>query len=143
MEGEFCSTTDRALLVGLTLSLIGGGLCAWLIVELMNWTNPRPEKIPGEKHDNCIKAFVSKNTMGLLERFAITAIATYNLSAAGAFILAWMGLKLAANWNRSGRGGSDDAGWRYLGRRTQASLTGSLVSAGFAIAGAMMICAKI
>ena len=96
----------------------------------------------------CTKKF------GYIERAAITIIGIYDLQAAGVFVLTWMGLKLACYWNRPGRirprkdneneieAAEAEEIIRRVARGGLTALIGSLISALFGIAGALIATGK-
>lgn len=152
MEGQFCSVGIWAFIVswGFVVSVVGGWVFTSVVVIGLRWwadgRSPYRYECPFED-----KFFWITSIEGAIERIAITGIATYNLRAAGAFVIAWIGFKLLSGWNRQRRSmphsrdedqrDSRDDDW--LVRRAHSALTGSLVSAGTAIVGAMMICGKV
>ena len=143
MDGHFCTASPCMLPYGVLLSLAGAvaGLVVYGLRKLAGTWKPQP----------CAR-HLYEILVGIIERGAITLIAVYDVKGAGAFAAAWIGLKLASGWNRKQRDVTDSGGGTDKASDTetddelrvgaQTSMVGSLISALFALAGAMIICGK-
>ena len=92
---------------------------------------------------------------GMIERLVIALIAAFNPQYAVIFAVSWMGLKLASGWNKAGspnerhKPRSDremrhkQSEWEKHKRAAMGSMSASLVSASFGVAGGMIIHGKI
>lgn len=88
---------------------------------------------------------------GMLERLVIALIAAFKPQYAVIFAVSWMGLKLASSWNMAGRPNErhtprsdrelrhNQLEWEKRRRSTMVSMSASLVSASFGVAGGMII----
>lgn len=151
---------------GYIIALAGGAVATFIIVEFLRWLGEvdwneeqnRPKKLFKEKIQftewKFWKLQIFTILFGVLERLAIMWIAIfdityrYELKGVGSFSLAWIGFKLACNWNRPGRFAPRpinelvDEAKKAEGRFTRAArgglsaLIGSLASIVFAIWGA-------
>lgn len=134
MEGHFCTNGDWAW--GLIISLLVGGVVVLPVLWGLRWLGRLDQT--WDWRLICF-GFV----FGFIERGAITLVGAYDLEKAAAFSVVWLGLKLASGWNRPQRGMLDDKQGHILARNSFVALCGSLISVGFALAGAMVICGKL
>jgi hypothetical protein len=83
---------------------------------------------------------------GLVERVFFSLIVAYDISGAAPGMMAWIGLKMAANWNsaeaRLGDGKSEPSDRDILNRRFTALITSALAM-GIAMIGGLIGSAKI
>ncbi len=80
-------------MIGYAISLIGGGYFAWLFLGFMRskWMlGPKPETDADR---------IWPWLTGVVERSAFTTLIVIGLSDIGTMMMAWLGLKLATNWN--------------------------------------------
>ncbi len=126
---------------GLFMSLIDGGVAAFGIVETLRFLGSVP------RFPRSIKLCALTALTGLLERLGVTLLTVWNPTAALAFAVAWMGLKMAANWNRPGRLEAsqfepdvpEPEKWIRVARGAMSALLGSLVSLGFGVLGGLVV----
>jgi len=136
MENEVClaiaSSCDWA--AGLAFSVVAGGIVTGLVVSGLRWLARVWEW-------NGWRLEASTAVKACVERLAITLIAVYNFEAAAAFAVVWMGLVYATYWNRPNRTlSADDEEIRRWARRSHTALLGYLLSAMFALGGALIVC---
>lgn len=140
--------------MGQCLFLLAGVLGSLLVaVSLGGWaaerTVDRLHQLAPMPVDRDPKRKKFTRLHGQIERIWIALLAIANLGLAVAFTTAWMGLKLASNWNRPGGPGDNpppDAtelmarhARNRQARGALSALAGSLVSAGIAIAAGQLI----
>ena len=89
--------------IGLTVSLPVGHLAAYYF---RNWRRSYLKKIIGEKipisqpEEQILKRDILPIITGLLERIFFTLLVAFDISGTGVAMMAWLGAKMAANWNR-------------------------------------------
>jgi hypothetical protein len=112
---------DWVTLLGVLLVLtVGGWGFVGILMWLMRWhVFRRPQKECWGRLDFWL---------GSVERLVATAMFVWHVSYLGAFIGAWVALKLAANWQRL-KSTSDE-----VRKGTLMALIGNIFSFGFAIA---------
>ena len=123
------------------VSLVAGHIAATIVVETLRFLGSVPRFTGSIKHS----AFTVLT--GVIERLAVTLLTVWSAGAALAFSGAWVGLKMAAGWNRPGRQESYQFGsdvsepeqWMRAARGAISSLLGSLVSLGFGIVGGLVV----
>lgn len=133
-------------------------LCRWVeglffalfigtfVVALLVMALRRLGEVPNPIGFN-IKARLFGFITGIFERGFFLGVAVAEPLAALAFGPAWMGLKLAANWNRAGRveafdwpeGTTEEVKTERLARGAFSALFGSLFSISFGIGGGLIV----
>ncbi len=119
------------LLLGHAIALIGGGIVTPLVLNAVRkWqgitANPEPPKgaprpVPGW-------------LTGLLERLLFTWLVALSVSGTAVAMIAWLGIKLAADWSRPD-GEMNVAIWRGM---AASALLAGMVSMLFALAGGIL-----
>ena len=134
MNGQFCTASVcQWVLGGLLVSLVLGAVAAPVRYGL--------RKLAGTWEPQSCKRHIYDFLIGFIERGAITVIATYDLKAGAAFATTWIGLKLASGWHRSRKDlTNEEVDILAVGATT--GMVGSLISALFALAGALIICGQ-
>ena len=118
-----------ACLVGLSVSLVGGGLAAHVCLRMLRLTAEKDTK--GKR--------VPPWVTGVVERLFFTCFAAFSFQAAPGAMITWIGLKMLTNWNRLS---SPDAAENQKQRALAFSaLLGGLVSMLFALIGGL-ICSR-
>ncbi len=85
-------------LIGLTFSVVGGGLVTWAFLKILRkWMRlpPKP-KTDGKKAPRGVPPFVT----GAVERLFFSILVAFSVEGFAAAMVAWIALKLATNWNR-------------------------------------------
>lgn len=85
-------------LIGLTFSVVAGGVVTWMFVEtLRKWMRlPRKPKTKGKTAPRGVPPFVT----GAIERLFFSVLVAFSVEGFAAAMVAWLALKLATNWNR-------------------------------------------
>lgn len=121
---------ESKLLWGMIVSLLGGWLAVWLLERWLRLYT-------GEKSELQQRARVPGWITGFIERGVFTLFIAYEVLFVGALIVAWLGSKLASNWNRPA--GNTDESWIAF---AFAALNLGLVSIAFAVIGGRIACSK-
>ncbi|VVP26484.1 hypothetical protein PS862_04133 [Pseudomonas fluorescens] len=117
--------------IGLMLSLVGGGIVCWIFLKALRWwlgDSPKPRLSEGSKG-------VPPWITGVIERLFFTILIGLEVSAGPTAMIGWLGLKLATNWNHPDWKGKPNARTHAL-----SALLGGLISMLFAMLGGL-ICA--
>ena len=80
----------RQWVIGLAVSVIAGGIFTWLFLKGLRWQFDVPSNQP--------KGIPSWLT-GVVERIFFTVIIGLGVQDVPTTMIAWLGVKLAANWN--------------------------------------------
>ncbi|MEX2163826.1 MAG: hypothetical protein WD823_06245 [Sulfuricaulis sp.] len=128
-------TRSDYFLLGLLLSVHGGGIFTFLLNLMLEKYEPGLKKENQEKKDKKKKQpNVPSCLTGFIERFIFTAIigiaGTASLPYVGGLMGGWLGLKLAANWQQR----HDD----FARARGILALINGLVSLFFALVGGLI-----
>jgi len=121
--------------LGLIVALaIGHGVLRWL----HRWLHDR---IGIEDDDKPVPPWLT----GLIERFVFFLMVAFNMPATPVTMMAWLGIKLAANWNRSvstpPKKAEQDAIAEAERKRAQGAIAAAvlgLLSMGFALIGGLL-----
>ena len=133
---------------GLVFSIVGGAIGAGLIVWFLRWLVFVPRSLLFDSSSpSRIRMWAFTNLIGALERLVISLLVLSGMTEALAFSVAWIGLKMATNWNRQGRleafHFTDDISveekWRRVASGSLSALVGSVISVGFGVVGGLII----
>ena len=133
---------------GLSFSIVGGAIGAGIIVWFLRWLVFVGKSSQSDSSSpSRIRLWAFTNLIGGLERLIISLLVLSGMTEAFAFSAAWIGFKMAANWNRQGRleafnftdDISDEEKWRRVARGSLSALVGSVISVGFGIVGGLII----
>lgn len=85
-------------LIGLTFSVIGGGLVVWALLNILRkWMRLRPNsRKEGKNAPRGVPPFIT----GAVERLFFSVLVAFSVEGFAAAMVAWLALKLATNWNR-------------------------------------------
>jgi hypothetical protein len=115
-------------LLGLIVSLaIGHGVLKWL----HRWLHDR---IGIEDQDHPVPPWLT----GLVERFVFFLLVAFDMPATPVTMMAWLGIKMAANWNRSDSTPPDEEAETKRAQGATAAAVLGLLSMGFALMGGLL-----
>ncbi|MEX1200672.1 MAG: hypothetical protein WEB02_07795 [Methylophaga sp.] len=121
---------EERILIGFSVSLLGGGIGAWVFLKLMHlWIGGRPQ---AEK-TNSLRD-VPSWIVGVVERFFFTFLIYFEFSGVPAAMLIWLTLKMVTDWNSPCKSNSESYNKRY----SLTALLAGLVSLGFAAYGGLI-----
>ena len=80
-----------SLIIGYLVSVAGGAVVLWLLVDTIAWGYLEKHDIPKKKRG------VLTVPMGLIERFLYTTVFLLNQPG---FVAVWLALKVASQWKR-------------------------------------------
>jgi hypothetical protein len=115
--------------LGFLFSLVLGGIVTWVFVALLRWWMGTPPKALFKKGAKAVPAVLT----GLMERLFFTVLVGLDTPAVPAYMLTWLGLKMATNWNHPDWKDKPDARAYAL-----SALLGGLVSMLFALLGGLI-----
>ncbi|WP_126453446.1 hypothetical protein [Sulfuriflexus mobilis] len=121
---------DEEIIIGFSVSLIGGGIGAWLFLKLLRkWM-----RLTKEAEENSGSRAVPSWITGVIERFFFTLLVHFQLPGVPAAMLIWLTLKMVTNWNSPLRKEAD----KNHTRLAFSALLAGLISLGFAVYGGLI-----
>jgi hypothetical protein len=114
-EDISAASTLLRWLVGLLVSLVLGSIFIWFFLLIVRRDLPE-EKPPAagaqpDQKPTAVEAQirgVPASITGMVERLFFTVLVAMDASGVPTAMVAWIGVKMAANWNRPGRGDSSE-----------------------------------
>ena len=121
---------DEDIVIGFSVSLIGGGISAWLFLKILRlWMHLSKEKDVTEE-TRAVPSWVT----GAIERLFFTLLIYFKLPGVPAAMLIWLTLKMVTNWNSPLRQETD----KKHTRLSFTALLAGLISLGFAVYGGLI-----
>ena len=84
--------------IGLTFSVVVGGIVTWGSLKILRWwmrLPPKP-KTEGKNAPRGVPPFVT----GAIERLFFSVLVAFGVEGFAAAMVGWLAIKLATNWNR-------------------------------------------
>ena len=118
------------LAIGFAVSLIGGGISAWLFLIILRWWMHLSKEKAGDDETRAVPSWLT----GVIERLFFTLLVYFKLSGVPAAMLIWLTLKMVTNWNSPLRKETD----KKHTKLAFTALLAGLISLGFAVFGGLI-----